>query len=194
MGPETGAVLEPDQAPGGQAPQAVVAGGEAGLKIFHRGGAGFLQVRQECLGFGAQTPRGGRGIRWFYRVGPEFPARVGGRRPPGDEETQRLPQGILIVIRHPAEQGHQLRAEPGYGVEDLPDVPERPGRGLAGRAQEISRHLTAAHRHPDQAAHLGRGRKVRRGAIGQGVGQGQGYGHLPQIGRAWAEVSVTAMG
>ena len=162
VGPEAGAVLEPDQAPGGQAPQAVAAAGEAGLKIFHRGGAGFLKVRQERLGFGAQTLEGRPPSGGLYREGPEFPARLGGGRPPRDDEAQRLPQGILIVIRHPAEQVHQLRAEPGYGVEDLPDVPERPGRGLAGRAQEISRYLAAAHRHPDQAAHLGRGRKARR--------------------------------
>ena len=57
-----------------------------------------------------------------------------------------------------------------------------PGGVSQVRAQEISRYLTAAHRHPDQAAHLRRGRKARRQAIGQGVGQGQGYGHLPQGG------------
>ena len=57
-----------------------------------------------------------------------------------------------------------------------------PGGVSQGRAQEISRHLTAAHRHPDQAAHLGRGGQARRQAIGQGVGQGQSYRHLPQGG------------
>ena len=58
-----------------------------------------------------------------------------------------------------------------------------PGGDLAGRTQEISRYLTAAHRHPDQAAHLGAcGRKARRQAIGQGVGQGQGYGDFPENG------------
>ena len=52
-----------------------------------------------------------------------------------------------------------------------------------GGAKEISGHLAAAHRHPDQVAHLRRGRQARRGAIGQGVGQGQSHGHFPQIGK-----------
>ena len=57
VGAETGAVLEPDQAPGGQAPQAVMAGGEAGLEVFHRGGAGFLEGKPGALGiWGPDAP------------------------------------------------------------------------------------------------------------------------------------------
>ena len=59
------------------------------------------------------------------------------------------------------------------------DAPQAHRRGLPGRPQEIAGHLPAAHRHLDQAAHLGRGRQVRGQAIGQGVGQGQGHRHFP---------------
>ncbi len=183
VGPEAGPILQNDQAPAGQALQAVAATGKEELELFHRGGAGFLKVSQEPPGLDPQALKGLVACGGLRGAGPDFPARLGGDSPPGDDEVQRLTQGILIVIRHPAEQGDQLRAKPGYGVEDLPDVPERPGRGLGGGAQEISHDLAAAHRHPHQAAHLcACGRKGRRQAISQGVGQGQSHRNFPQGG------------
>ena len=52
QGAQAGAVFEPDQAPGGQAPKTVTAGGEAGLEVCHRGRAGLLQVIKERPGLG----------------------------------------------------------------------------------------------------------------------------------------------
>ena len=155
-------------------------GGEAELEILSPGWGRPPADNAGAPGTWAPGASGaGRCSGVIHGTGPEFPARLGGRRAAGNDEAQGLPQGILIVIRHPAEQGHQLRAEPGYGVEDLPDVPEGPGRGLAGRAQEISRDLAAAHRHPDQAAHLRRGRQGRRAGDRSGCGPGAGPRPLP---------------
>jgi hypothetical protein len=78
----------------------------------------------------------------------------------------------LIIISHPAPQGHELRSEPGEGVKDLQDFPEAGGRNLASRTQEIAEYLPATHRHPHQRAHLSHLRKPLREPIGESMEKG----------------------
>ncbi len=144
--------------------------GKRNWRSLNRGGAGGPQVGQQGLGLGAQTFRQGRGLGFGHRDGPGFPAGPGDPGAAGDEVAQGLPEGILVIVRQPAEQGHHFRAETGDRVQDRFDAPQPYRRGLRDRRQEIAGHHLAAHRHLDQAAHRGGGGQFRGQAIGQGMG------------------------
>ena len=49
------------------------------------------------------------------------------------------------------------------------------------RCQEVTGYRLPPHRRLHQAAHP-RGRQLRRPPIGEGLGQGQGHRHFPEIG------------
>ena len=122
----------------------------------------------------------GEGPRLRAPGRPRFPGGPGDPGAAGDEVAQGLAQGILVVVRQPAEQGHQFRAEAGDGVQHRFDAAQAHRRGLRDRRQEIAGHHLAAHRDLAPGCPPGRRRPAPGAGDRSGSGPGAGPPRLPR--------------
>ena len=157
-------------------------GGENFAQIPDRHGIpGLAKIVQDFPGPWS-LPLGG----WLlYGLGgygyPGLPFGAGGPGAAGDKMAQGLSQGILVIVRHPAPQRHELRPEAGQGVQDGQDLTDGGMGNLPARAQDISGHLAPPHRHLHQAAHPGLVLQSGGQPVGQGLEEGEGYRHFPKV-------------